>query len=43
MIMNSKDMENRIKNNIRERIAISNIRKEIEMSKLKNKSRFYKN
>lgn len=40
--MNSKDMENRIKNNIRERIAISNIRKEIEMSKLKNKSRFYK-
>lgn len=40
--MNNREMENRIKNNIRERIAISNVRKEIEMSELKNKSRFYK-
>lgn len=39
--MNNEEMENRIKNNVREYIALSNIKNEISINRMKTKRRFY--
>ena len=41
MVMDNNELKNRIQKNVKENIAISNIREEIDMNNVKNKKVFY--